>query len=210
MKTNTITTILANKGSGKTILATALTLAQDKPTIFISPIKNSLPLHFRDKVDSPELQEDFYNGITYAYYPENQDELEELLESLENIDNICIAIDEIDFYYNNTLDNTTELYKLINYGRHRQIDLVIMARRFQNIPKALVSQTDIFYIGRIGRSYADLEYIRKTIDKETAELAQSLERGIFIRVENIKDTLSLIKLPNDLVAKIEKRTRNEY
>lgn len=207
MKTNTITAILANKGSGKTILATALTLAQDKPVVFVSPIKNSLPLHFRDKVDSPELQEDFYDGITYAYYPENQDELEELLESIEHLDNICIAIDEVDFYYNNTLDNTTELYKLINYGRHRQIDLVFMARRFQNIPKALVSQTDIFYIGRIGRSYADLEYIRKTIDKETSELAQTLERGSFIRVENQKDTLSLIKLPNDLVAKIEKRIR---
>lgn len=210
MKQNTITTILANKGSGKTILATALTLAQDKPVIFVSPIKNSLPLHFRDKVDSAELQDDFYNGITYAYYPENQDELEELLKSIESIDNICIAIDEIDFFYNNTLDNTTEIYKLINYGRHREIDLIIMARRFQNIPKALVSQTDIFYIGRIGRSYADLEYIRKTIDKETADLAQTLERGIFIRVENTKDELSLIKLPDDLVAKIEKRTRNEY
>lgn len=85
-----------------------------------------------------------------------------------------------------------------------------MARRFQNIPKALVSQTDIFYIGRIGRSYADLEYIRKTIDRETAELAQSLERGIFIRVENTQDALSLIKLPDDLVAKIEKGHGNEY
>lgn len=209
MKQNTITTILANKGSGKTILATALTLAQDKPVIFVSPIKNSLPLHFRDKVDSPELQEDFYNGITYVYYPETQNELEELLKSVEGLENICIAIDEIDFFYNNTLDNVTELYKLINYGRHRQIDLVIMARRFQNIPKALVSQTDVFYIGRIGRSYADSEYIRKTIDKETAELAQSLERGSFIRVENTKDELSLIKLPSDLVAKIEKRTRYE-
>lgn len=206
MKQNKITTILANKGSGKTILATALGLAQDKPTIMISPIKGSLPLHFRDKIDAQELDEDFYNGITYAYYLETQDDLEELLESLAHLDNICIIIDEIDFFYTNALDNTTELYKLINYGRHRQVDLVIMARRFQNIPKSLVSQTDIFYIGRIGRSYTDLEYIRKTIDKESAELAQFLERGSFIRVENQSDTLSLIKLPSELVAKIEKRT----
>lgn len=210
MKTNTITSILATKGSGKTIFATALTLAQDKPTIFISPIRNSIPLHFRDKINKTELQDDFYNGITYAFYIETQQDLEELLKSIEDLENICITIDEIDFFYNNTLDNTTELYKIINYGRHKQIDLIIMARRFQNIPKALVSQTDIFYIGRIGRSYADLEYVRKTIDKETSELAQSLEKGSFIRVENQKDTLSLIKLPSELVAKIEKRTHNGF
>ncbi|WP_300447579.1 hypothetical protein [uncultured Helicobacter sp.] len=65
MKQNTITTIFANKGSGKTMLATALGLAQSKPVIFISPIMHSIPTHFRDKVNQSELQEDFYSGVSY-------------------------------------------------------------------------------------------------------------------------------------------------
>lgn len=204
MKQNTITTIFANKGSGKTMLATALTLAQDKPLIFVSPIKDSIPAHFRDKINKSEIQEDFYNGISYIYYLESLEDIEELISSVLEMGNICLCIDEIDFFYKNVLDKDLELYKLINYGRHKEIDLVVMSRRLQDTPKVLVSQTDVFYIGRIGRSSTDFEYIRKTTDKETATQAQYLEQGSFIRVEAQKDTTTLIKLPQELIHKLEK------
>lgn len=204
MKQNTITTIFANKGSGKTMLATALTLAQDKPLIFVSPIKDSIPAHFRDKINQSEIQEDFYNGISYIYYLESLEDIEELISSVLEMGNICLCIDEIDFFYKNVLDKDLELYKLINYGRHKEIDLVVMSRRLQDTPKVLVSQTDVFYIGRIGRSSTDFEYIRKTTDKETATQAQYLEQGSFIRVEAQKDTTTLIKLPQELIHKLEK------
>lgn len=207
MKSNTITTIFANKGSGKTMLATALTLAQDKPLIFVSPIKDSIPTHFRDRVNQSEIQDDFYNGITYIYYLESLEDIEELISSVLEMGNICLCIDEIDFFYKNVLDKDLELYKLINYGRHKEIDLVVMSRRLQDTPKVLVSQTDVFYIGRIGRSSTDFEYIRKTTDKETATQAQYLEQGSFIRVEAQKDFTTLIKLPQELIHKLEKGLR---
>lgn len=186
------------------MLATALTLAQDKPLIFVSPIKDSIPAHFRDKINKSEIQEDFYNGISYIYYLESLEDIEELISSVLEMGNICLCIDEIDFFYKNVLDKDLELYKLINYGRHKEIDLVVMSRRLQDTPKVLVSQTDVFYIGRIGRSSTDFEYIRKTTDKETATQAQYLEQGSFIRVEAQKDTTTLIKLPQELIHKLEK------
>lgn len=204
MKQNKITTIFANKGSGKTILATALAAAQDKPTIIISPIKNSIPTHFRDKINAKELDEDFWGGVAYIYYIYNAKDLEELLSSLMELEGICIVIDEIDFYYKNLLDKELELYKLINYGRHKQIDLIVMSRRLQDTPKALVSQTDVFFVGRIGRSFTDFEYVRKTLDKEIAESAQYLEIGSFIRVDIVENNPTLIKLPLKVVEILNK------
>ncbi len=204
MKQNTITTIFANKGSGKTMLATALGLAQSKPVIFISPIMHSIPTHFRDKVNQSELQEDFYSGVSYIYYLNDFIALEELLGSIATMENICIVIDEIDFYYKNMLDKELELYKLINYGRHREIDLIVMARRLQDTPKAIVSQTDVFYIGRIGKSYTDYEYIRKTLDKDIAEDSQYLPRGDFMRVALGDNKATRIRLSQTLIHQLEK------
>lgn len=204
MKQNTITTIFANKGSGKTMLATALSLAQDKPIIWVSPIANSIPRHFRDRVNEPELRDDFYNGVSYIYYIDSFNELEELIGSVLDIGSVCLCIDEIDFFYKNMLDKELELYKLVNYGRHKQIDLIVMARRLQDTPKVIVSQTDVFYIGRIGRSFTDFEYIRKTLDKEVAESAQYLSIGSFIRVALGKDRATLIKLPYELITKLQR------
>lgn len=203
MKTNTITTIFANKGSGKTMLATALALAQPKPIVMISPLLNSFPHHFRDKINEPELREDF-KYVSYIYYLETQDDIEELIDSLMNLENVCIVIDEIDFFYKNIVDKDLALYRLINYGRHRELDLVVMARRLQDTPKSIVSQTDVFYVGRIGRSFTDFEYVRKCIDKETAETAQFLERGSFIRIESQTDAAKLIRLPSDLILKLQR------
>ena len=209
MRQNTITTLFANKGSGKTMLATALSLAQPKPIIFVSPILNSIPKHFRDKINESELKDDFYNGVSYIYYIDDVNELEELISSVLDLGNVCLCIDEIDFFYKNILDKDLELYKLVNYGRHKQIDLIVMARRLQDTPKVIVSQTDVFYIGRIGRSFTDFEYIRKTLDKEVAESAQYLDTGSFIRVELGKDRATLIKLPYELIFKLQ-RGMNEY
>ena len=203
MKQNTITTIFANKGSGKTMLATALSLAQDKPIIWVSPIVNSIPKHFRDRVNQTEIKDDF-EYVSYIYYLDTLEELEELISSVLDIGNVCLCIDEIDFYYKNVLDKDLELYKLVNYGRHKQIDLIVMARRLQDTPKVIVSQTDVFYIGRIGRSFTDFEYIRKTLDKEVAESAQYLDIGSFIRVALGKDRATLIKLPYELITKLQR------
>lgn len=186
------------------MLATALSLAQDKPCIIVSPIKNSIPTHFRDKVNCSELDDDFNGGITYIYYLTSVKDLEELISSVMQMNNICLVIDEIDFYYKNLLDKELELYKLINYGRHKEIDLIVMSRRLQDTPKALVSQTDVFFVGRIGRSFTDYEYIRKTLDKDVADSAQFLDIGSFIRVDITNDNPTLIKLPQKLVNSLQK------
>lgn len=205
MKQNRITTILANKGSGKTMLATSLALANPKPTIFISPIKGGIPLHKYDKLNESELSEDFYSGVTYAYHIDNRNEFEDTMQSLLRMREICIVIDEIDFYYSASVQKDTAIYQLCNYGRHKEIDLIVMSRRFQDIPKTLTAQTDEYFIGRIGRDYNSLEYIRKTLDKDIMEKCKFLEVGNFIRVINAESNdITLIKLPSDFIHTIQK------
>lgn len=204
MKQNKISVIMATKGSGKTLLATALSIAQDKPLFMISPIQNSFYTHFRDKINETNVDDDILQGITYVYYAHTADELEALLKDIQESFNngVCIMIDEIDFYYKNLLNKELELYKIINYGRHKEIDLIVLARRLQDTPKAIVSQADVFYIGNIGQSYNDYEYIKKQVGKSYADIAQTLEKGSFIKLENHK--ANLIKLPSNVVSILTK------
>lgn len=207
MKQNKISVIMATKGSGKTLLATALSISQDKPLFMISPIQNSFYTHFRDKINETNVDDDILQGITYVYYAHTADELEALLKDIQESFNngVCIMIDEIDFYYKNLLNKELELYKIINYGRHKEIDLIVLARRLQDTPKAVVSQADVFYIGNIGQSYNDYEYIKKQVGKSYADVAQTLAKGSFIKLENHK--ANLIKLPSNVVSILTKETK---
>lgn len=207
MKQNKISVIMATKGSGKTLLATALSIAQDKPLFMISPIENSIYAHFRDKVNESNVDDDILQGITYVYYAHTANELEALLQDIQESFNqgVCIMIDEIDFYYKNLLNKELELYKIINYGRHKEIDLIVLARRLQDTPKAIVSQADVFYIGNIGQSYNDYEYIKKQVGKSYADMAQTLPKGSFIKLENHQ--ANLIKLPSSIVSILTKESK---
>lgn len=205
MKQNKITTILASKGSGKTMLASALALANPKPTFFLSPIKSGIPLHKYDKLNESDLHNDFYDGVMYAYHIDNKPEFEETLQSILQLTNVCVVIDEIDFYYSASVQKETAIYQLCNYGRHKEIDLIVMSRRFQDIPKTLTAQTDEYFIGRIGRDYNSLEYIRKTLDKDIMEMCKFLDVGNFIRVRNAESNeVTLVKLPGDFINQLQK------
>lgn len=206
---NQITTILASKGSGKTMLSCALALANPKPTIVITPIEAGYPAHKFDKWNEFDIDQDFYEGITYLYQIDNKADFEDcLMEIYHNFKGVCVVIDELDFFYRNNPDNDSFLYKLINYGRHREIDLIVMCRRFQDMPKVVTAQTDIYFIGAIGICDANgFEYLRKTINKEVATMAQGLEVGNFIKVNNLqREPLTLIKLPTEFISKLERQT----
>lgn len=203
MKKNTLSIIIAKKGSGKSVFATALMLAQDKKPFFITPIQNAfyfLPYDtygFNQLVASP-LQSSFIVC--------NRDNLQATLKRIQNLarnyeNGAMLVIDEIDYYCNSRIHYDNELHNLINYGRHLELDIVFIARRFQDMPATILTNADIVYIGRNNNVKNDEKYYRNFFNSELIAKSANLEVGQFLEI-NSKDTKAKIKFINPTILKV--------
>lgn len=210
MKSNNLSLILAKKGSGKTTLATALAFCNDKPLFIISPNYMSIAHWELDKINDIDIDLEAMKKKKYShlFYIE-KDDFNEILGDLIQLESVCIFIDELDFYLGNRSDNEDAFFKLINYGRHKQNDLIAVSRRLQDIPKTLTSQMDTLYIGKIGLDLNDKKYLNSYLPSEVCDDLINLEQGDFYRVDLIKNKISYFHLSNE-VSKILERRLNKW
>lgn len=206
MKTNNLCLILAKKGSGKTTLATALAYANDKPAFIISPNLGSICTFEIDKVniteiDLPDMQKRKYCHIFYI----QKEEFESILNDLIELENILIVVDELDFYFNKSVGNESAFFKLINYGRHKQNDLIAISRRMQDIPKTLTSQMDSLFVGKCGLDINDRKYLGSYLPESTLEGLIDLEIGEFYKVDLIKNKITYFTLSSEVSKILERR-----
>ena len=211
-KTNKLTLILAKKGSGKTILATALAFANKKPLFIISPNVHSIATFAHDSVYTSEnlsdLEFDFETikkTKSHTIFYIQKDDFEGVLSALMGFENICIFIDELDFYLGSATNNESSFFKLINYGRHKEIDLIAVARRAQDIPKTLTSQMDLLFVGKQGLDINDKKYISAFVGEQNAERTESFQVGDFYKIDLIKSKIDFIRVPAPLVDSISKK-----
>lgn len=170
-KSNKIQTILALKGSGKSVLTEFLWLQNPKPCIIFDINHTYGAFKNRVFISNNNTQATF--RAICAVLEKNQGkkvdivvtdslEIEPLLFLIwDSFDNIGVVIDEIDTYYGAFISRDTALFSFINRGRHKQIDLIANARRPAKIPRDLTSQSDYIWLGFIGREPLDLKYFRE-------------------------------------------------
>lgn len=170
-KSNTISTILALKGSGKSVLTEYLWLQNRKSCIIFDingtygAFKNRVFINGNHALGAFRAIKQVLNRyadckvdivITDAL------EIDPLLSLIwSEFSHLCIVIDEVDMYYSAFIPRETALFSFINRGRHKCFDLICNARRPAKIPRDLTSQSDYIYLGFVGREPLDLKYFRE-------------------------------------------------
>lgn len=191
---NKIYTIIGHKGYGKTVLTEKIALLTNKPTIFLDPrlqyLENDRRLIFKsiNKFKNFITQRDNYKAFI-NYKLElivnciDVDDSEELASIIYKMKNITFVIDEIDMFFDTRTPKTSYFNKLVQYGRHNQIDIITTSRRPANISRNLTALTDIFYFSRL-REPNDKLYIKNILGAEFMDQVAELEKFSFLRVED--------------------------
>lgn len=174
-KTNTIITILALKGSGKSVLTEFLILQNPKSSIIFDPNETLGAFKNRVFIDGSKSYEAFktilkvlkkVNGAKVDIVIINCFDAEPLLSMIwERLENILIVIDEVDLYYSAFIPRDTAFFSFINRGRHKQFDLIANARRPAKVPRDLTSQSDFIYLGFVGKEPLDLKFYKEVFNK---------------------------------------------
>lgn len=182
-KTNKIIFLNAKKGSGKTILATALAYAQNKRVIWITPLKSG---YYPHRVDLQGIEE-LKHPKQYNYFIASSDDFEKKINDIldfckEHKEPIFLVIDELDNYVGSRLTNANPLFELVNQGRHYQIDMLFIARRNQDVPKSILTNVDFFVCGANNLIENDIKYLRDFLSRGEIELLATFGNGDFLEI----------------------------
>lgn len=210
-KTNKITFINAIKGSGKTMLAHALALAQSKRVIWLTPIKSG---YYPHKLD---LQNEFSFIISpkqAGFYCVDLESFDEFIKNVivfvetQEPQGVFLVIDELDIYSSARISNQSALYELINTGRHYRIDITAMCRRNQDIPKTLITNCDYFIYGKNNLLQNDIKHLKDFLNESDIEAIRDLNNGDFIRLNLNTRKKEFLRLDSTLVRRIESYAKN--
>lgn len=195
---NRIVLVLGRKGSGKSTALAHLVADRRKerkvPVIaldFLGDLETIFDVAEIDHMEDLRAWFDKEETDCVVYDPDKTDK--ELMAAFavqmgfagnehEPIEDVILCIDELDFpATTNALTADLAVRRIISYGRHYHIDLYCAARRPQDIPKALLSQSDQIVCGQL------------TTDRERANMEQygfkgdvleGLQVGEFVVFEN--------------------------
>lgn len=142
-----IVTIVGKRGKGKTSLAKQLIADSDAKQIFIYDFLGEYLIFASERilVSRGDLYE-FCQTVWNTSSPQ--------FKSL-------VVFDEIDLYGKDNF----HIGFLYRYGRHKNIDIIAVARRFYDLPVIVRSLTDLFYLFQITEE-RDVNYLRRYIKED--------------------------------------------
>lgn len=193
---NQIQTIIGHKGYGKTKITEKLAILTNKPTIILDPRwqyeENIRRIVFTSVSKFQKFITKRNNFQIFMSYKlelvvnaiDNED-AELLAEIVYKMKNICFVIDEIDMFFDTRTNKNSYFNKLVQYGRHNQIDIITTSRRPANISRNLTALTDVFYFSRL-REPTDQKYIKALLGAAYVEKVGNLEKFSFLRIEDEK------------------------
>lgn len=179
--------ILASSGYGKTYLTQSLIkqlATQHKEIKYI---------YYNTDFESLDMIKPLKNVIIFKPDKEFNDDLSYLnkfiLEIRSKYSNIMLIIDDLDLFYdgNSSLSvKSKEIKNLFSNGRHQRVGCIWISKALKYIPKKVISNTDVFYIGNFVEK-DDIDRLRGFVD---VELIRKLTKPVFLRYDR-RD------LPND-------------
>ncbi|WP_331773812.1 AAA family ATPase [Sulfurospirillum sp. 1612] len=205
---NKIITVIGHKGYGKTALTEALMLMYNKPTIIADPrFQYSTFQNRRLSFQSVgKFRKWIYNTANFKVFYKYKLELivnafddtfDELASIVAQMRSLMFVVDEVDMFLDPRATKKNSLNKIIQYGRHHEIDIISTSRRPANISRNLTSQTDIFYFSRL-REPTDKLYIKQAIGAEYVSLVENLDRFSFLEFEDEEHHKIITTSKNDL------------
>lgn len=167
---NEIGVIFGRKGTGKTTLARALA-AKCKRVIILDPLGDDY--NNGAWIRTPEELVLFWNYVRnfsdfcLIVKPKNDEMISVFWRFISQIRNVWIICDEIDRECN-AYGIRPELKDVLNYGRHRGLNLIGIARRPSQVHRDLTSQSDwkVVYNTHEPR---DLKYLSDFVDTNGLE-----------------------------------------
>lgn len=202
-KKNKIIFLNAKKGSGKTILATALAYAQNKRVLWITPIKNGYYPHAVDMQQSEIINHPKQFNFFVVDAQGFADKIQDILVFCKiHKESVFLVVDELDNYVSSRLTNANPLFELVNQGRHYEIDMLFIARRNQDVPKSILTNVDFFVCGANNLIENDLKYLRDFLTSEELDLLKEFQNGDFLKINCNTRERKKIKLTQSCVNKI--------
>ena len=177
---NEIITILGKKGGGKTSLAASFTNSLTRLIIFDYNREYEKGLIVTNPVTlSKELQKYYESAFRIIYRPDDTLLIDEHFDGFARIayamSNYTLVIEEIDLV--TTAGFMPDgLHKIINYGRHKGIDLIGLSRRAFKVPRDLTSNSDKVMIAGPLNEPRDIKYLADFMDSADAEKVKTLKR----------------------------------
>jgi len=197
-KQNTIYTIIGHKGFGKTTLTEILTLMNNKPAIMVDPCGQFISEHKRRKIfhSFGEFRAWIYNRKNLNIFYEGKLELVVREPNDEEFDEICLisrkigkhtlVVDEADLYAPPSITKNKPFYKLVNMGRHSEVDIITTSRRPARISRDITSQTDVVFFARVLEPN-DKDYIKKYIGEQHIKTAETLKKYSFLMIDQERE-----------------------
>lgn len=207
MKRNQISTIISRKGAGKSVLMQYLLLKNNKSCVVFDPTHSLPPFKNRIFFDYEKHGvrgfRRLINYIGARIYRQkidivvtNCNEPEEILDIVYyNLYGLCIVMDEVDLAYKPMLSQDSTLYKILNFGRHKELDFIGVCRRPANCPRALTSQSDYLFLGIHNKEPRDSSYLKEFISAKALNSYETLNLYDFLKIDLTKQKSEVFRLP---------------
>lgn len=159
--------ILGIRGHGKTYTAYALSKKYPNEYVLIFDANESFPVNseYYNALDSLDVIEAYERGIKKVRLLMPQvSEIDLLIDYLKEMNNILIVIDEANMVFERRKNNDT-LEWIIHIGRHANIGIIMIARRYTNLPIDFTAQA-IFVFNQVIEP-ADIQHIKQRLGTRT-------------------------------------------
>lgn len=174
-----ISVVLGRRGSGKTTWIRTRLRTLSRVLVF-----DTLAEYGSDTEASPDLpsfldaverSQGRYFRISFVPYREDPEAaLDIFLRAAWIVGDLTVVIDEVDAV-SSPVSVPWELQKLIRYGRHRRLSVIVASRRAAEVPRLITSQAD--EVVSFNQSEpTDLEYLRRYVSADFADTVSGLPR----------------------------------
>lgn len=169
--TNRITCIFGKKGYGKSYRISKLVPEIPGTVIIVDPLAEygALGLTVQDPGDIVQAIKGGYHRIRFL--PEEGFDFNLLCLLCYRMGNLTLVVDEISMFQETSM-LPAGLGCIVQYGRHKQVSLIVASRRPAEVNRLITSQADEFWVFGISEK-RDLDYLANYFSPEQVENIRS-------------------------------------
>ncbi|MHC4397638.1 MAG: ATP-binding protein [Planctomycetota bacterium] len=178
-----ITLIFGQRGSGKSYLAKQLIQTERRYLIFDTMSEYNLGVIFNSE-DHEKFcyfwRQSYRGNFRLIYRPlQPQQQIDAIADLVFHCGDLLFVIEEIETYCS-AYQISDELAAIIQRGRHKNISLIGIAHRPNNISRLLTSQAKEIYIFAT-REPRDIEYLKMLLGQEIETYLDSLGKYSYVK-----------------------------